>query len=192
MGDLAPITTDSPITLDGMEVLFTTSSSNLQEGVEVIQEGSQEDLLPIAKAAGILGVHRRYALDLVKKGKLTGSQNSKGQWFVTRKSVEERAQISATTLQEVLLEDAQEGVEVNLEDPPSRPSEIARLIDLVEKQAAKLESAAGQIGYLKSQLEERERETDTYKEQIKLLTDSQGSHRRWWHRFMSYFGASDR
>jgi len=191
MGDLAAIKADSPITLDGMEVLFTTSSSNLQEGVEVIQEG-QEDLLPLAKAAGLLGVHRRYALDLVKTGKLTGSKDSKGQWFVTRKSVEARAQLSASTLQEVLLEDAQEGVEVSLEDPPSRASEIARLIDLVEKQAAKLETAAGQIGYLKSQLEEREREAETYKEQVKLLTDSQSKHRGWWHRFMSWFGGSDR
>lgn len=75
---------------------------------------------------------------------------------------------------------------------PMDPPDQTRLLDLVEKQAAKLEVAAGQIGYLKSQLEEREREVESHKEQIKLLTDSQHQHHSWWRHFASWMGGSVR
>ncbi|MGI0133800.1 MAG: helix-turn-helix domain-containing protein [Candidatus Micrarchaeaceae archaeon] len=58
-------------------------------------------------------------------------------------------------------------------------TELSRLLDLVEKQSARLEAASGQIGYLKSQLEERVLELQTSHEQIKLLTDSQYKAGRW-------------
>lgn len=79
--------------------------------------------------------------------------------------------------------------------------DISRLLNVIERQSAKLESAAGQIGYLKSQL-------DTYQEQLKLLPDLQARAAQlasqearakeievelerikttWWHRFFSWF-----
>ncbi len=68
--------------------------------------------------------------------------------------------------------------------------EISRLLDMIEKQSVKLEAASGQIGYLKSQLEERERELETSQEQIKLLTDSQ--HKKgWWARLKGLLGSDN-
>jgi len=64
--------------------------------------------------------------------------------------------------------------------------ELNRLLDLIEKQAAKLETASGQIGYLQSQLEERDKNISERDSHIKLLTDSQ--HKPgWWNRFSSWF-----
>ncbi|HEY9680653.1 MAG TPA: hypothetical protein V6C86_03585 [Oculatellaceae cyanobacterium] len=68
---------------------------------------------------------------------------------------------------------------------PGSQSEVNRLLDLIEKQAAKLEAAAGQIGYLTSQLEERDKALDKQEQKIKLLTDSQAK-RGWWFRFSSW------
>lgn len=85
------------------------------------------------------------------------------------------------------------------------PENDNRLLDLIEKQSAKLEAAAGQIGYFKSQM-------DSYQEQVKLLPDLQAEVARarvhekkinqleaelgqikatWWYRFCAWFlGAS--
>lgn len=60
--------------------------------------------------------------------------------------------------------------------------ELDKLLELVQTQAQKLEAANYRIGYLEAQ-------TQTYKEQIKLLTDSQ--HKPgWWVRFCSWFVGS--
>jgi len=59
------------------------------------------------------------------------------------------------------------------------PESVVRLVDLVEKQAAKLEAAAGQIGYLQAQLESQSRLLEIRDEQIKLLTDSQNKATLW-------------
>jgi len=64
--------------------------------------------------------------------------------------------------------------------------ELNRLLDLIEKQAAKLETASGQIGYLQSQLEERDKDLAERDNAIKLLTDSQHKP-SWWNRFSSWF-----
>lgn len=66
------------------------------------------------------------------------------------------------------------------------PRELTRLVDLVEKQAAKLEIAAGQIGYLQAQLESQVKLLESKDSQIKLLTDSQHKP-SWWNRFCSWF-----
>lgn len=81
------------------------------------------------------------------------------------------------------------------------PYDVNRLLNLIEKQSTKLETAAGQIGYLKSQL-------DIYEEQVKLLPDLQMQATKaamqeaqaqeleaelqrikahWWYRFWSWF-----
>lgn len=66
------------------------------------------------------------------------------------------------------------------------PNATSMLVELVEKQAAKLEAAAGQIGYLQAQLESQTKALEKRDEQIKLLTDSQ--HKSgWWARFCSWF-----
>lgn len=72
-------------------------------------------------------------------------------------------------------------LEPGSETVPNRQAsgELDKLLGLVQAQAQKLEAANYRIGYLEAQ-------TQTYKEQIKLLTDSQ--HKSgWWVRFCSWF-----
>lgn len=62
---------------------------------------------------------------------------------------------------------------------PSFAPELKTLLDVITKQAEKLEAASMRIGYLEAR-------TENYETQIKLLTDSQ--HKRgWWARFSSWF-----
>lgn len=57
--------------------------------------------------------------------------------------------------------------------------ELKTLLDVITKQAEKLEAASMRIGYLEAR-------TENYETQIKLLTDSQ--HKRgWWARFGAWF-----
>lgn len=57
--------------------------------------------------------------------------------------------------------------------------ELKTLMDVITKQAEKLEAANLRIGYLQAQ-------TDSYEKEIKLLTDSQRK-AGWWARFSSWF-----
>lgn len=62
---------------------------------------------------------------------------------------------------------------------PSFAPELKSLLDVITKQAEKLEAASMRIGYLEAR-------TENYETQIKLLTDSQ--HKRgWWARFGAWF-----
>lgn len=69
----------------------------------------------------------------------------------------------------------------NSQEPvqPSFAPELKSLLDVITKQAEKLEAASMRIGYLEAR-------TENYETQIKLLTDSQ--HKRgWWARFGAWF-----
>jgi hypothetical protein len=60
-----------------------------------------------------------------------------------------------------------QGINRVIASPQSeREGDLNRLLDLVEKQSLKLEAAAGQIGYYKSQVE-------SYQDQVSLLPDLQ-------------------
>lgn len=61
---------------------------------------------------------------------------------------------------------------------PSFAPELKSLLDVITKQAEKLEAASMRIGYLEAR-------TENYETQIKLLTDSQHQ-RGWWARFGSW------
>jgi Helix-turn-helix domain len=194
--------TATAATTDGMDDLFHHGLEALQdgslEGVEVALE-APPDGLPLSEAAKILGLHRRYALDLVHKGKLVGFKNSKGQWFITEKSINARRPNCASEQLEIpLLEGGGESLEVLQEGfdgavevlqegaPDVRITDnslveklIRELQDKLENKDHHLQAANYRIGYLESQLENQ-------REQIKLLTDSQ--HKGgWWARFSSWF-----
>ncbi len=62
---------------------------------------------------------------------------------------------------------------------PSFAPELKSLLDVITKQAEKLEAASMRIGYLEAR-------TENYETQIKLLTDSQHK-RAWWARFGAWF-----
>lgn len=119
--------------------------------------------LPIKEAARILGISTNSVRAKLKSGELSGCK-VKGptgeQWRVELTKV-----TSETT---------------KLTNEPTKTRELApsgevsRLLDIIERQASKLEAASGQIGYLQSQLENS-------RDQIKLLEDRRKS--PWWRRF---------
>jgi excisionase family DNA binding protein len=191
----------------GLEHLFEPALEVFQEEpleeVEVSLEPLQEGV-PLAEAAKLLGVHRRYALDLVHKGKLSGFKSPKGQWFINKNSITSRRlsiepaqlveplQEGAIECLEVLQEDRQDGVEGDLEVLQDGSPNVANAVDgaLIEKLISELQvkldsrdhhlqAANYRIGYLEAQLEAE-------RQQVKLLTDSQ--HKPgWWARFSSWF-----
>lgn len=73
-----------------------------------------------------------------------------------------------------------EEVEVSGGYQESRASELEQLLDVVKEQASKLEAANYRIGYLESQ-------TEGYRDQIKLLTDSQHQKKGWLLSFWAWF-----
>jgi hypothetical protein len=173
MSDPAENKLASPIDLNGLEVLFEENLEVSQEGVEEIQE----EALPIAKAASLLGVHRRYALDLLHKGKLQGFKDPKGQWFVNLNSINSRLEGATSNLQEVSLETSRSGVEVNLEPLQEHSVDDPR-DKIIQDLQSKVEAASYRIGYLQHQIESQQ-------EQIKLLTDSQHK-ASWWGRLKTW------
>jgi len=119
--------------------------------------------LPIKEAARILGISANSVRAKLKSGELSGCKvkGSTGeQWLVELTKV--------TSEPTKLTNQATQTIE------PVATGEISRLLDIIERQASKLEAASGQIGYLQSQLENS-------RDQVKLLEDRSKS--PWWLRF---------
>lgn len=191
-----------PAATDGLDDLFSQTLEVLQEGSGGVQEGLQEgglEVVSLAKAARLLGVHRRYALDLIHKGKLTAFKNPKGQWQVPLDAIEQRNETTQPDDQEDLLEVVDEVLEGSLEGlqeglqeapPPTDPDQLSTfkdrlILDLQSKLNEKdtqLQSATYRIGWLESQVQERE--TDI--QELKLLVDHQ-SNSNWWAQFKAWF-----
>lgn len=168
-----------PVGTEGLDQLFQ---------VEEIQQ-DQLDHIPLMDAAKKLGLSRRYVHKLVTEGRISAFRDSRGHWFV--KVDQGQIQIQDQQDQVSQADLHLEQTEIHLEEP-AEGQQTARLLDMIETLQSQVNAAQNQLqaasyrnGYLEAQLQERD-------SQIKLLTDSQGSHRRWWHRFMSYFGGSDR
>lgn len=193
-----------PASIDGLENLFTPAQEDLQEELHEVEDGGgQEDLLEVvslSEAAKLLSVHRRYALDLIHKGKLTAFKNPKGQWQVPRKAIEERSENTQSDNQEDLLEvvdEVEEGPPEGLQedllevDPPGDPDPLLdsfkdRLIfelqSKLDEKDTQLQSATYRIGWLESQVQERESDI----QELKLIVDHQ-SKTGWWTRFTNWF-----
>jgi hypothetical protein len=84
------------------------------------------------------------------------------------------------------VQDQTEGSTSSVQESPHQATFL--LVELVEKQAAKLEAAAGQIGYLQAQLASQKESLEAKEMQIKLLTDKQHM-TGWWAHFCSWFKA---
>ncbi len=68
----------------------------------------------------------------------------------------------------------------------SRPTDLDRVLELLAEKDRKLEAATYRVGFLESQIAERQREIADQASAIKLLTDSQHEP-GWWSRFASWF-----
>lgn len=122
--------------------------------------------LPIKEAARVLGISANSVRAKLKSGELSGCK-VKGptgeQWRVNLTKV--------TSEPTKLTNEATKTIE------PASSAEVLRLLEIIEKQASRLEAASGQIGYLHSQLENS-------RDQIKLLEDR--SKRPWWGRLLDH------
>ncbi len=177
-----------------------TVQDRTEDSSSSVQESPYSALahpISVEEAASLLKISTNAVCKRLRKGSLVGKKiqgKFKDEWIV-----------EGAGLIEVLDLDFSQGhhqdgpetatpetssVQDQTKDSPSSvhegPNPTSMLVELVEKQAAKLEAAAGQIGYLQAQLESQTKALETRDEQIKLLTDSQ--HKAgWWSRFCSWF-----
>jgi|694.fasta_scaffold12758_8 hypothetical protein len=168
--------------------------------------------ISVDEAAKHLGISTNAVCKRLRKGSLVGKKiqgKFKEEWLVEGAGLieilnvevassvvdsPERIATAQSTVQDES-EDSSDSVEADsssvqdgpssVQDSPGQPTLL--LIELVEKQAAKLEAAAGQIGYLQAQLAAERASSEAKEQQIKLLTDSQHSKKGWWSRFCSWF-----
>lgn len=201
----------SVISTDGLESLFDSDgpstvpaeSSSEQDQTTVttswVQDSSAraELIHPITveQAASLLGISTNAVCKRLRKGVLKGTKKPgkfKDEWLVEGKGLIKVVELDFTPVQDSPSESVDDSRSFQDQTPPSPSSlqdsspELLQLIDLVEKQAAKLEIAAGQIGYLQAQLESQTNLLEAKDSQIKLLTDSQEK-QGWWKQLCSWF-----
>jgi len=205
VSDPAPEIKIDPISTEGMDVLFAEDGPDATEVLfrpvpdqtaispSSVRERPRPLVHPITvdEAARILKISSNAVCKRLRKGTLSGQKipgKFKDEWLVEGAGLievvnpvdedgPENVQDSTSSVQD------QTPISPDLvQDGPS----LSRLVSLIEKQSAKLEAAAGQIGYLQAQLESQARLLETKEAEIKLLTDSQ--HKGgWWVRFCSWF-----
>jgi hypothetical protein len=209
MGDEALDITNNPLAIEGMESLFCKDSpdgdANQSSAVQdqtnnspgSVQEGPLELVHPITveEAARLLNISSNAVCKRLRKGTLVGKKiigKFKDEWLVEGAGLIEVVNVEFGRAEDSPDGDANQSgtVQDQTNNSPGSvqegPDSIARLLDLVEKQSAKLEAAAGQIGYLQAQLETQTKLLQAKDDQLKLLTDSQ--HKRgFWTRFGSWF-----
>lgn len=209
MGDPAPDATNNPLAIDGLESLFVEDSPEEKFGPsKTVQPGTDGTIssvldgptglvhpISVEEAAGLLGISTNAVCKRLRKGTLVGRKITgkfKDEWLVEGAGLIEVLNVEFSKVEDSPSSEESESrtVQDETSDDPSSvqdsPASITRLLDLVEKQSAKLEAAAGQIGYLQAQLETQTKLLQVKDDQLKLLTDSQHK-RAWWARFGSWF-----
>lgn len=158
----------STVEVDGIEIFSTPCDFGNLPGSYQQPTGSLQGGLSIKDTALVLGISKNTVRARIKSGELPAGK-VKGptgeQWRVFTGNLPTDYQQVTNTLPA----SSQSG----------SSSEVQRLLNIVEKQASRLEVASGQIGYLQAQLQATQ-------EHVKLLTDSQHKCGRW-SRFWSWF-----
>jgi len=210
MEEFALQTMSDPVAVDGLEDVFSKDSpGQAAPEARTVQDqtgnvsGSVQDCphllvnpISVDEAARILGISSNAICKRLRKGSLVGKKiqgKFKEEWLVEGAGLIEVLNVDVSTVQDSPSEtNSGEGSVQDQTTHESRSGQerpdasLARLLDLVEKQAAKLEAASGQIGYLQAQLESQTKLIEMKDTQLKLLTDSQHRH-GWWARFASWF-----
>lgn len=209
MGDAAPDVIENHLAIEGMESLFAEDvpqekfgqSRTVQDQISDLSSSVQDSPpglvhpISVEEAARLLGISTNAVCKRLRKGALIGKKivgKFKDEWLVEGAGLIEVVNVELGKVedgpQDVIHESS--SVQDQTNDSPSSvqdsPDSMIRLLDLVEKQSAKLEAAAGQIGYLQAQLETQTKLLQVKDDQLKLLTDSQNK-RGWWARFASWF-----
>jgi hypothetical protein len=219
VSELAPEVKTDPVSIEGMEILFDQDSpeKNSPESMSVqdrttispnsVQDSPGKLVRPITveEAARLLNISTNAVCKRLRKGSLTGQKTTgkyKDEWLVEGSELIEILKVDFSSFQdspEIISAESgsvQDQTKLSPGSVQESPDSLTRLVDLVEKQAAKLETAAGQIGYLKAQLESQgnylegqAKLLEAKEAEIKLLTDSQ--HKvGWWSRFSAWFTGS--
>jgi len=202
MGDHLVDTKVDPLAIEGFDAFFKEDGpENIPEQIRTfldetkdssssVQEGPTQLVHPISveEAATILKISTNAICKRLRKGNLTGKKipgKFKDEWLVEGAGLIEVLDVDIKQAQDCPEESVdygsvQDHTVENFRKVQDGPVEsTSRLIDLVEKQAAKLEAAAGQIGYLQAQLESQARLLETTESRIKLLTDTQSKQSPW-------------
>lgn len=214
MGDAALDTKSDPLAIEGLEDVFVEDSptENIDEKRTVQDEtkdgfGSAQDSprrlvhpITVEEAASILKISTNAVCKRLRKGSLLGQKipgKFKDEWLVEGAGLIEIISIDFSKVQDSPETSLHENssVQDQTKDSPGSvqdsPGEgITRLLDLVEKQAAKLEAAAGQIGYLQAQVESQTKELETKSAELKLLMDSQRKTSAWTRFWVWFTGQS--
>ncbi|MBX9685737.1 MAG: helix-turn-helix domain-containing protein [Candidatus Obscuribacterales bacterium] len=209
MSEPAPVVKMDRVSVGGLEVLFDkdspeappAASSSVQDqagiGPGSVQESPKKLVHPITveEAARLLNISTNAVCKRLRKGALVGQKipgKFKEEWLVEGAGLIEVLKVDFNSVQDSPPDDlatsssVQDQTDIGPGSVQESPESLTRLVDLVEKQAAKLEAAAGQIGYLQAQLESQSRLLEAKEAEIKLLTDSE--HKAgWWVRFSSWF-----
>jgi hypothetical protein len=209
MGDSAPELINDPLAIDGLENLFdqdshleivssnSTVQDSTEQGTRLVQDvpGSLVHPISVDEAARLLKISSNAVCKRLRKGTLVGTKTAgkfKDEWLVEGAGLIEILNVDFSSVQDGSDEnDNEERTVHDQTEPPDRsvqesPDATLTLLALLEKQAAKLEAAAGQIGYLQAKMEEQNKQLEQKTDQLKLLTDSQ--HKRgWFQKFASWF-----
>lgn len=194
-----------------------TVEDETKESNSSVQDQTIEFVHPVSveEAANALGISPNAICKRLRKGTLLGKKvpgKFKDEWVVEGKDIIEVLNVDLTekyengpadeieehrTDKDQTQESDRTGQDGSEEEPeffnnspgtvPANTEALNSLINLVEKQAAKLEAASGQIGYLQAQLETQIKLLESKESEIKLLTDQQRSSNNWWQRFYSWF-----
>lgn len=211
MSEPAPEVKYSSVSVEGLEVFFDADSPNIalpesssvqdqtDPGSRSVQDSPKlKHPISVDEAARLLNISANAVCKRLRKGSLKGEKTPgkyKDEWLVEGAELIQVLNVEIASVQDSPSPVAEESCSVQDQtDQGSRsvqdsPESLTQLVELVEKQALKLEVAAGQIGYLQAQLETQTKLLEIRDEQIKLLTDSQ--HRKaWWSQFCAWFMGS--
>lgn len=201
---------------DGLDDLFVEGMDQAQpEKQEAQDQAHDPQVVPIALAAELLGVHRRYALRLVHKEKISGYQDENGYWFIEQKSITERLQQMGQAQEQAHLEidQAQEQAQPEISEAQDQAQDQAQteahpeirqsddqaqeveILDLSSSSDSFPQNLLGteEFKELQSKIEALtwrngylEAQLEAERNQVKLLTD-QLHKPNWWSRFTDWF-----
>ncbi|MBZ0187957.1 MAG: helix-turn-helix domain-containing protein [Candidatus Obscuribacterales bacterium] len=198
-----------PATTDGLDDLFVEGMDQAQDQAQ--DQAHDPQVVPIALAAELLGVHRRYALRLVHKEKISGYQDENGHWFIEQKSITERLQQMGQAQEQAHLEidqaqeqaqpeimEAQGQAQVEARPEISQADDQAQEIEILDLSSSSDSFSQNLLGTqefkeLQSKIEALtwrngylEAQLEAERNQVKLLTD-QLHKPNWWSRFTDWF-----
>lgn len=164
-------------TTEGLDELFADATQCEAVAIRCEEDATQNATqceYTIIEASQLLKVSPSTIYRRIKAGKYQTTENEHGGLKVMLpRNVSQR---EAVALQYVAVDSQSDAVATHCEESDNENETLAKA---VVQMAQKLEAANYRIGWLESQLQEREKE-------VRLLTDAQHQP-KWWHKIRSWF-----